>query len=73
MKQTIEIPVDEYQTMKDEIALLRDQPLIKKLDRLVDLLYEKKYGLYMSDDTSDLTKTVIQQNYTAEKSNWDNV
>ncbi|MEP6467344.1 MAG: hypothetical protein ABJB05_13630 [Parafilimonas sp.] len=73
MKQTIEIAVEEYEAMKEEIALLKDQPLIKKLDKLVDLLFEEKYGLYLGDDTSDLVETAIQQNYTEEKSNWDDV
>ncbi len=73
MKETIEIPVDEYNAMKEEIALLRDQPLLKKVNRLVELLYEEKYGLYMGDNTSDLANTVIGQNYTEQKSAWDNV
>ncbi len=73
MNQTIEIPVDEYNAMKEEIALLKDQPFLRKVNRLVELLYEEKYGLYLGEDTSDLTETSIQQNYTSHKSAWDNV
>jgi hypothetical protein len=73
MKKTIEIPVEEYNAMKEEIALLKDQPLLKKVNRLVELLYEEKYGLYLGDDTSDLIEAGIQQNYTSQKSVWDNV
>ena len=73
MKQTIEIPVEEYKAMKEEIALLKDQPLLKKFNRLVELLYKEKYGLYMGDDTNDLTEAAIQQNYTEKKTTWDNV
>ena len=73
MKEIIEIPVDEYNAMKEEIALLKDQALLKKVNRLVELLYEEKYGLYMGDDTNDLINTAIDQNYTEQKSAWDNV
>lgn len=73
MKQTVEIPVEEYNAMKEEIALLKDQPLLKKVNRLVELLYEERYGLYLGDDTNDLTEAAIRQNYSTEKSNWDNV
>ncbi len=73
MKPTIEIPVEEYNAMKEEIALLKDQPLLKKVNRLVELLYEEKYGLYLGDDTNDLTESSIQQNYTLQKSKWDDV
>lgn len=73
MKQTIEIPVEEYNAMKEEIALLKNQPLLKNVNRLTELLYEEKYGLYMGDDTSDLTDATIQQNCKQQKSNWDNV
>ena len=61
MKQTIEIPVEEYNAMKEEIALLKDQSLLKKVNRLVELLYEEKYGLYLGEDTRDLAETSIQQ------------
>ena len=73
MKETIEIPVDEYELMKEKISLLKDQPLLKKLNRLVDLLYEEKYGLYLGDDTTDLAESFVQQNYTSQKSSWDDV
>ena len=72
MKEIIEIPIAEYNAMKEEIALLKDQPLLKKVNRLVELLYEEKYGLYLGDDTSDLSEAVTQKNYTLQ-SNWDNV
>jgi hypothetical protein len=73
MKQTVEIPVAEYNAMKEEIALLKDQPFLKKVNRLVELLYEERYGLYLGEDTNDLTEAAIWQNYSTEKSNWDNV
>jgi hypothetical protein len=73
MKQTVEIPVEEYNAMKEEIALLRNQPFLEKVNRLIELLYEEKYGLYMGNETNDLTELAIEQNYTAQKSKWDNV
>ena len=73
MKQTIEISIAEYNAMKEEIALLKNQPLLEKVNQLVDLLYEEKYGLYLGNNTSDLQEAVIQNSYSAEKSEWDNV
>lgn len=59
--------------MKEEISLLKDTELLKKINRLVELLYEEKYGLYLGDDTSDLKKASIQNNWQEPNSAWDNV
>jgi len=63
MTNTIQIPVEEYKAMKEKIALLEDTPLLKKVNRLIELLYEEKYGLYLGDDTSDLTEAVIRNSW----------
>ncbi|GEM_PF-819364 len=52
---TIEIPVEEYQKMQEENLLLKDQSLLLNVNKLVDLLYESKYGLYLGDFTDDIT------------------
>ena len=62
----IQIPVEEYEAMKEEIALLKDNVLLHKLNRLVELLYEEKYGLYLGNYTSDLTEASIQKNWSSE-------
>lgn len=71
MNNTIEIPVEEYEAMKEELALLKDSPLLKKMNRLVDLLYEEKYGLYFGNETGDLAEASIQKNWTPQNSAWD--
>ena len=73
MTNSIQIPVEEYKAMKEEIALLKDTPLLSKVNRLVDLLYQEKYGLYLGNDTSDLTESTIRNNWSNDKSGWDNV
>ena len=68
MKDVIQIPVQEYEAMKETIALLKDNELLKKLDRLVDLLYKEKQQLYLGNDTSDLTTASMANAFTNEKS-----
>lgn len=55
----MEIPVSEYQRLQDELSMLKDTELLKKLNRLVDYLYQDKYGLYLGDNTDDLTEFAI--------------
>ena len=69
----IQIPVEEYEAMKEKIALLKDNVLLHKMNRLIELLYEEKYGMYLGNFTSDLTEAVIQKNWSSENSPWDNV
>ena len=73
MTNTIQIPVEEYKAMKEKIALLEDSPLLTKVNKLIDLLYQEKYGLYLGNDTSDLTEASIRNSWTDDKSVWDNV
>lgn len=73
MNDTIQIPVAEYEAMKEELALLKNNDLLKKMNRLVELLYEEKYGLYLGNDTADLTNASIQKNWPSQNSAWDNV
>ena len=56
MTEAIQIPIKEYQAMKEEISLLKDNVLLEKMNRLVELLYEEKYGLYLGNQTDDLTE-----------------
>ena len=74
MSEQIQIPVTEYEAMKEELALLKDTPLLQKMNRLLDLLFEEKYGLYLGNDTHDLTEAAIHKNWdVTEKSAWDAV
>ena len=73
MNKTIKIPIQEYEAMKEELALLKDNVLLEKVNRLVELLYEEKYGLYLGNYTTDLTEVAIQKNWPSSNSPWDNV
>ncbi len=74
MSEQIQISRTEYEAMKEELSLLKDTQFLQKMNRLLDLLFEEKYGLYLGNDTQDLTEASIQKNWSiAEKSAWDNV
>ncbi|MEO9211121.1 MAG: hypothetical protein ABI208_08480 [Ginsengibacter sp.] len=73
MNNTIEIPVEEYEAMKEQISLLKDNNLLEKMNRLIELLYEDKYGVYLGDNTQDLTEASVQKNWPPQNSPWDNV
>lgn len=59
--------------MKETIALLKDGDLMKKLNRLVDLLHEERCGLYLGDDTPDLTVAAVSNYFLERTSPRDNV
>ena len=73
MSDTIQIPVTEYEAMKEELALLKDNSLLAKMNRLVELLYEEKYGIYLGNDTNDLTEASLKRNWPSQNSPWDDV
>ena len=73
MIETIQISVKEYEAMKEELSLLKDNILLEKMNRLVNLLYEEKYGLYLGNNTNDLTEASVLKNWQSSNSAWDNV
>ncbi len=62
MAETIQISVKEYEAMKEELSLLKNNILLEKMNRLIDLLYEEKYGLYLGNNTNDLTEASLLKN-----------
>ncbi len=73
MKDVIQIPLKEYEAMKEAILLFKDTELLKKLNRLVELMYQEKYGLYLGNDTSDLIKASVKKSWQPPNSARDNV
>lgn len=71
--ETIELPVSEYQRMQEELSLLKNTDLMKKVNQLVDFLYQDKYGFYMGDFTDDLTEYAVDNAWDDAVSDWDNV
>ena len=70
---TVEIPLSEYQRLQEELELLKNTELLQNFNRLVDLLYQDKYGLFMSDYTDDLTENAVNEAWANEPSKWDEV
>lgn len=71
--QTIQLPITEYQRLQEELVLLKNTELLRSINKLVDMLYQDKYGLYMGEFTEDLTEHTIDQAWTDEPSEWDKV
>jgi hypothetical protein len=71
--ETIELPVSEYKRMQEELSLLKNSDLLKKVNQLVDFLYQDKYGFYMGDFTDDLTEYAVDNAWDDTASVWDNV
>ena len=71
--QTIQLPITEYQRLQEELVLLKNTELLQMINKLVDMLYQDKYGLYMGEFTEDLTEAAIDQAWTDDPSEWDKV
>ena len=54
--ETIAIPINEYNSLINENKILKNQELLRKLNDVIDLMYESKYGLYLGNYTEDLTE-----------------
>ena len=71
---TIQIPLNEYQFMQEELNLLRNNELLAKMNRLIDILFQEKYGLFMQDYTEDLTEYSMNNAWRKEDTSaWDNL
>ena len=73
MEATISIPLVEYQSLKEELELLKNTELVNKLNRLIDLMFQEKYGLYLSDFQDDIVNEEMKRIWGEAPSNWDNV
>lgn len=71
--ETIQVSVAEYKMLQEELALLKNTELIGKLIRLVDLMYQEKYGLYLGNYTNDLTEHTVNGAWENQNSSWDHV
>ncbi len=71
--KTIQIPVAEYQRLQEELALLKNSELLQTVNKLIDFLYQDKYGLYMGEYMEDLTEYSVNESWEDAISGWDNV
>ncbi len=71
--QTIEIPLSEYEKLREELSLLKDTELLARINKLIDLLYQDKYGLYLGEYTEDLTEHSVNNGWEDHDSGWDKV
>jgi len=72
--KTIEISLEEYQRLQEEIKIVKDNDLLQKINQLVDILYRDKNSLYMGNYTDDLTEASLNNSWDKHsKSAWDEV
>jgi len=72
--QTVTIPQKEYLQLKKEVELLKDNQFLKKVDELIDILFQEKYSLVLTDYTEDLTEHVVNKvKDWQDESEWDHV
>ncbi|HMS65057.1 MAG TPA: hypothetical protein PKD83_07360 [Ignavibacteria bacterium] len=71
--ETIQIPLSEYNTLKEELKLLKDSQLLLKINRLLDIMYQEKYGLYLGNYTADLQEYSVNEIYKDSTNAWDNL
>lgn len=72
--ETVQIPRNEYLKMQEELALLRNSEMLVQMNRLVEVLFQEKYGLYMQDYTDDLTAHSIRYAWKTEDTDaWDSL
>lgn len=71
--ETITIPLNEYNRLKEEASLFKDKEFMNRVNKLIDLMFQEKYGLYLGNNTEDLTEQVILDNYRIEDRGWDKV
>jgi hypothetical protein len=65
--QTIQVPLSDYNHLKEELALLKNSDLLKTMNKLIEMLYQDKYGLYMGD----LAEHTINKSWDNKPSVWD--
>jgi hypothetical protein len=71
--ETITISLNEYNMLKEEAKLLKDKEFMNRVNRLIDLIFQEKYGLYLGNNTDDLTEQIISDNFKKENSDWDKI
>ena len=71
--QTIQLPITEYKRLQEELALLKNTELMQTIGKLLDLLYQEKYGLYMGEFIEDLTEYSVNESWGTEPSEWDKI
>ena len=64
--ETITIPLNEYNRLKEQAGLFNDKEFMNRVNKLIDLIFQEKYGLYLGNYTDDLTEQIISDNYKKE-------
>jgi len=66
MKKTINVPLEEYNRMREELILLKDTVFMEKFNKFIQLLLQDKHELYLGDSTDDLLNASIDQAFHKE-------
>ncbi len=69
--ETVSIPVEEYNMLIAQNKALQQNELLVKINQVLDLMYQNKYGLYLGDYTEDLTEYSLNSNFEEFSGAWD--
>ena len=73
--KTVKVPENEYLKMRKTIKILSDSKLLKRINELIEILFQEKYNIVLTDYTDDLTEFSINniEEWNTKDSKWDNV
>jgi len=73
--KTVKVPENEYLKMRKTIKILSDSKLLKRINELIEILFQEKYNIILTDYTDDLTEFSVNniKEWDVKKSKWDNV
>ncbi|MBC8387432.1 MAG: hypothetical protein FJW63_03065 [Actinobacteria bacterium] len=73
--KTVKVPENEYLKMRKTIKILSDSKLLKRINELIEILFQEKYNIVLTDYTDDLTEFSVNniKEWDVKKSKWDNV
>jgi len=73
--KTVKVPENEYLKMRKTIKILSDSKLLKRINELIEILFQEKYNIVLTDYIDDLTEFSVNniKEWDVKKSKWDNV
>jgi len=69
--ETVRLPVEEYNMLIAQNKALQQNELLEKINQVLDLMYQNRYGLYLGDYTDDMTEYSINNNFSENSGAWD--
>lgn len=69
--ETVRLPVEEYNMLIAQNKALQQNELLEKINQVLDLMYQNRYGFYLGDYTEDLTEYSINNHFVESTGAWD--